>query len=351
VRVVIDVVGFLVSWLTLLGIYSILALTLNFESGVSGVTNFGKVLFYGVGAYTAAALTVYLVLILNGFDVGRTPPYSVEGIVALGQLAGQNPALNLALFALSLVLAFLAAGLLGYLLSYPILRVGPAFVGFTLLSSGELMRIFLQHFEPVGASKGLMSIPGPFAWVPEPRVRELAFLGVVLALLALTYVVLDRLVNSPLGRTLRAVRGDEVAALCLGKHVPRLKATVLFIGSGFAGVAGALLAYYLTAVNPGMFVPAVTFNVWAMIILGGMGNLRGSLVGAALLTLFDRLLTFLTPQLGITVISPDYVRWFSVGLLIVALLLLRPQGLLPEEPVKTPALEELEVALRGGGSG
>lgn len=344
-----DVVGFLVSWLTLFGIYSILSLSLNVESGVSGITNFGKVIFYGVGAYISATITTYLILILNGVDVSETPPYNVNGVILLGQLGNKTPLLNVGLLLLSVILAFVASGLLGYVLTYPILRVGPAFVGFTLLSSGELMRIFLLHYEPVGASKGLMAIPTPFGWVSDGRTRDLAFLGLVLGFLALTYVVSDRLVNSPLGRTLKAIRDDEIAALCLGKHVPRIKATILFIGSGFAGVAGVLLAYYLTSVNPNMFVPAVTFNVWAMIILGGFGNLKGSLLGAAIITLVDRALTFVTPQLGLTVISPDYLRWVIVGLLIVVVLLVNPKGLLPEKPVKTPALEEVRKELRGEG--
>lgn len=343
-----DIVGFMISWLTLFGIYAILSLTLNLESGTAGITNFGKVVFYGVGAYISATLTTYLVLMLNGVNVGEKPPYSIDGIILLGELGNKNPLLNIGLLVLSLVLAFIIAGVLGYLLTYPILRVGPAFVGFTLLSSGELLRIFLQHYEPVGASKGLMAIPTPFGWVAESRVREAAYLCLVLGLLALTYVVTYKLVNSPLGRTLRALRDDEIAALCLGKHVPRIKATVLFIGSGFAGVAGVLLAYYLTSVNPNMFVPAVTFNVWAMIILGGFGNLKGSLVGAAIVTFVDRALTFITPQLGITVISPDYLRWVIVGLLIVVVLIVNPKGLFPEKPIKTPAIDVVLEELRGG---
>lgn len=343
-----DVVGFMISWLTLFGIYAILSLTLNLESGTAGITNFGKVLFYGIGAYASATLTTYMVLMLNGVDVGETPPYDIRGIILLGELGNRNPLLNISLLTLSLIMAFALAGLVGYLLTYPILRVGPAFVGFTLLSAGELLRIFLQHYEPVGASKGLMAIPTPFGWIVEGRVRELAYLGLVMGLVALTYVVVHRLVNSPLGRTLRAIRDDEIAALCLGKHVPGTKATILFIGSGFAGVAGVLLAYYLTSVNPNMFVPLVTFNVWAMIILGGIGNLRGSLLGAAIITFVDRALTFVTPQLGVAVISPDYLRWVVVGLLIVVVLLVNPKGLLPERPIKTPALDEIAKELRDG---
>ncbi|MEZ0344952.1 MAG: branched-chain amino acid ABC transporter permease [Infirmifilum sp.] len=343
----IDIPGFLISWLTFFGIYAILAVTLNFESGTSGVTNFGKVFFYAIGAYIGAILTIYLFLMLNGVDLAKTPPYDVQAVVLLGQLSTKQPLLSLALFAASLLLAFVAAGVAGYLLSYPIIRVGPAFVGFTLLSTGELFRIFLQHYDPAGGSRGLMSIPGPFAWIPNPRLRDTLFLLVVLATLAVTYVVMHRLVNSPLGRTLRALRDDEIAALCLGKDVPKLKAKVLLIGSGFTGIAGVLLAYYMTAVNPDMFVPAVTFNVWAMIILGGMGNLRGALVGSAILTFFDRALSFITPQLGFTVISPDYVRGLLVGFLIVAILLYKPQGLFPEGRVNTVAWEEVEKAREG----
>lgn len=342
-----DVVGFMISWLTLFGIYAILSLTLNLESGTTGITNFGKVVFYGVGAYISATLTTYLILILSGVDVGKIPPYNIEGVILLGELGNKNPLLNIGLLVLSLVMAFAMSGALGYLLTYPILRVGPAFVGFTLLSSGELLRIFLQHYEPVGASKGLMAIPTPFGWIANSRVREATYLGLVLGLLALTYVITYKLVNSPLGRTLRALRDDEIAALCLGKHVPRVKATILFIGSGFAGIAGVLLAYYMTAVNPDMFVPAVTFNVWAMIILGGFGNLKGSLLGAAVITFVDRALAFVMPQLGVTIISPDYLRWVIVGLLIVVVLLVNPRGLLPEKPIKTPALDVVLEEFRG----
>jgi len=343
----IDLIGFAISWLTLFGIYAILSLTLNLESGTAGITNFGKVVFYGVGAYVAATITTYMTLILNGVDVGETPPYDVRGIVLLGELGSRNPLLNVGLLVLSVVVAFAAAGALGYILSYPIIRVGPAFVGFTLLSFGELLRVFLQHYEPVGGNKGLMAIPTPFGWVADSRLREVAYLGLVMGMLAVTYIVTYRLVNSPLGRTLRAVRDDEIAALCLGKHVPRIKATTLFIGSGFAGVAGVLLAYYLTSVNPNMFVPAVTFNVWAMIILGGFGNLKGSLIGAAVVTFVDRALTFVTPQLGVTLISPDYLRWVIVGLLIVVVLMVSPRGILPEEPIKTPALDIVSDELGG----
>ncbi len=346
-----DVLGFLVSWGTFLGIYAILAVSLNLEVGLTGMANFGKVAFYGIGAYLAASLSVYAVLAV--YHVAAAP-YTTEGIIALGKYGGASPALDLGIFAASLVLGFIIAGCVGYLLTYPTLRVGPAFLGITLLAFGELLRIFLLNYQPLGASKGLSGIPHPFLWIPDPVLRERLYVLVVLGFLAVTLWFAERITNSPFGRVLKAVRDDEVAALCMGKHVPRVKATVLFIGSGMAGVAGVLLAFYMSSVNPNMFVPAVTFNIWAMVILGGMGNNKGAVVGAAIITFVDRILTFITPNLGITIITPDYVRWMIVGILIVLVLMFMPGGLVPEKPIKTPAweaVESLEKESKEGGSG
>ncbi len=176
------------------------------------------------------------------------------------------------------------------------------------------------------------------------------YVAVVLAVLGAVYIYSEKTLNSPFGRLVKAVRDDEIAALCLGKHVPRTKATVLFIGSGFAGVAGVLMAYYLSSVNPNMFVATVTFNIWGMVILGGMANNKGAVVGAAILTFVDRALTFITPNLQITVITPDYIRWMIVGLLIVLVLMFLPQGLIPEEPVKTPAVNAVKEVKGEGGA-
>lgn len=345
-----DVIGFLVSWGTFFGIYSILAISLNLEVGFTGMANFGKVAFYAIGAYLAAIISTYSILAIYGVAV---PPYTTEGIIALGELGGKNPLLNIGLFLLAIALGFLIAGAVGYLLTYPTLRVGPAFLGITLLSFGELLRIFLQNYEPVGASKGLTAIPHPFLWLPDPALRERLYVLVVLGFLALVYFYTQRVVNSPFGRILKAIRDDEIATLCMGKHVPRTKATVLFMGSGFAGIAGVLLAFYLSSVNPNMFVPAVTFNIWAMVILGGMANNKGAILGAGIVTFVDRILTFVTPNLGITIITPDYVRWMVVGLLIVLVLMFMPKGLIPEKPIKTPAWDAVKEYLqkKEGGEG
>lgn len=339
-----DVMGFLISWATLFGIYAILSMSLNLEIGFTGMANFGKVAFYGLGAYLAASLTILTFLTLYNINV---PLHSVEAIIALGEIGSANPALNIGLLVLMLVLAFVFAGAVGYLVTYPTLRVGPAFLGITVLSFGELLRIFLRHFEPTGATKGLAGIPHPLSWVEPAQLRDGIYALIVLGVMLIVYVFAERMVNSPLGRVLRAVKDDEVAALCLGKHVPKIKATILFLGSGFAGVAGVLLVYYQGSVNPDMFIPAVTFNIWAMVIFGGMGNNKGAIVGAAVITFIDRasfVVNLLAPG---ALISPDYIRWMIIGLVIVLILLFKPSGIIPEKPIKTPAWQVVKEVVKG----
>ncbi len=329
-----DVIGFLLSWFTFFSIYAILSMSLNLEVGYAGMANFGKVAFYGIGAYVSAYVSMSIFLSLAGLNY---PLYSLEATMAMVKLASQNPMLNVSVFILTLILAFLIAGAIGYVIMYPTLRVGPAFFGITVLSFGELLRIFLRHYEPTGATYGLTGIPHPFAWIEDVFVKNLLFTSVTLIILILLFLYAQRLVNSPLGRTMLAIREDEIAALCMGKDVPKVKGKVLFIGSGMAGIAGCILAYYIGSINPNIFVPTVTFDVWAMMILGGIGNNKGAIVGAGIITLVDRAtaaINFVFPGL---IIDPNFIRWMIIGLIIILVLLFKPAGLIPQTYTWTPA--------------
>ena len=335
-----DVTGFILSWLVFFSIYSILAISLNLETGLTGMANFGKVAFYALGAYFTGYVSIELFLGLHGLDY---PIYSTDAIVALGKLSVEQPSLNLSVFLLTLVGSFLFAGIIGFLIMLPALRVGPAFFGITVLSFGEMLRIFLRHYKPVGATYGLVGIPHPLAWVGGGLPKDLGFALISLSLLAITYIYAQRITNSPLGRLLKAIRDDETAILYLGKNVPLVKGKVLFIGSGMAGVAGCLYAYYLGSITPNAFMPAVTFEVWAMMLLGGVGNNKGSILGAAIITFLDRstaALNFLFPNL---IIDPNFIRWMLVGVIIVVVLLFKPEGIIKEEYVWTPAWRLLEA--------
>ena len=344
-------INFLVSWLPIFAIYGILSISLNLEIGYTGMANFGKVAFYAIGAYLSAALTISVMLSLVGKSV---PLYSIEAVQALSTPGTgamyTHPTAYVGLFVLSLVLAFIVAGLVGYLITYPTLRVGPAFLGITVLAFGEMFRVFMRNYEPLGSTKGLFGLNNPFVWVGNPQLSQGLFALISLGLLLAVYIYAERFVNSPLGRTLRAIKDDEVAALCLGKHVPRVKATVFFVASGMAGVAGVLWTFYQGSVQPDTFVPILTFYVWAMVILGGMGNNLGALLGAAVFTLIDRILTFAAGMMGPSlIIPPNYLRWMIVGIVIVLVLIFRPEGIKPARPIKTPAWEAVREEVGEGG--
>ena len=154
------------------------------------------------------------------------------------------------------------------------------------------------------------------------------------------YLFAEKLVNSPYGRLLKSIRDDELAANVLGKDIVRVKGEILIIGSAMASVSGALYTFYVRGVYADDFIPMVTFIALTMVILGGLANNRGVILGSLIITLFDRLTrpSFLR-LLGVTfTFDISYIRYTLTGLLIILVLMFKPKGLLPEKPVRTPAL-------------
>jgi len=334
---VFDPVGFLISLLTLYGIYLILSLSLNLEYGYAGQPNFGKVAFYCIGSFTAAIVSTRLILLFYG--VGANP-CSISAKIALARIAASKPLTDVAAFLVSALAAVIITAAFGYMASYPALRLREDFLGIVLIASGEIVRVFLRNYYPLACGPyGLGGIPNPFSWVSDPRTRSAAFLSLVLALDAAVFILCERIANSPYGRLLKSIRDDEDAALVLGKNVTRVKGQVFIVGSALAGLAGSLYAYYVGYVNPDDFTPAVTFIVWVMVMLGGRANNLGVVLGTTIIVLIDRLSTLLDNFLTQLPFDPNYLRWLITGILMLTVLMIRPQGLIPEKPVKTPAWE------------
>jgi branched-chain amino acid transport system permease protein len=139
----------------------------------------------------------------------------------------------------------------------------------------------------------------------------------------LTFFVIQRIVNSPFGRILRAIREDETAALAVGKNVNKYKIIVFAIGAFFAGIAGSLYAHYITFIDPSSFTVMESITILLMVVFGGMGSLSGSFIGAAVLVILPELLRFVGMPSSIA--AP--LRQMIYGLLLVVLMLKRPQGI------------------------
>ncbi len=314
---------FTVDYFIYVGIFAILAISLNLESGYSGLTNFGVVAFFAIGAYTTALFTL-------GFPVFGP---NIEYFWGDAQI--QNPGLKLH-FLLSLAMGICVAGFAGYLISITTLRLREDYLAIVTIATGEILRIIFLHEDwihppgkgvAMGGFRGLR-IDNPFRSgfdiIPELTIRifgwtihipnffvrikgdyewsilgrtvsfeedffvRLAFLGLIVIFLCLTLIFAQTLVNSPFGRVMRGLREDTVATEALGKDTMRFKSLIFIVGSGIAGLAGGLYGYYFTLVNPDSFIPTLTFTIWIMMIIGGKANNYSVILGATLITFLER---------------------------------------------------------------
>jgi len=289
-------------FLVFVGIFGIVALSLNLEFGFAGIANFGKVAFFLIGAYTYALL-------------------SKIGIP----------------FPLCLIAGALTSALFGLLISLPALRLRTDYLAIAILAFGEILRLIVKSESWIaGGDWGTSVAPAISIAGASHHVGVLVNIGLVYFCLLICFLVAQLLANSPYGRVMRAIREDEVAAEALGKDRAKYKAQILMIGSAMVGVAGGLYVQYLHYVLPDMFVPMITFTVWIMVLLGGPGNNWGALLGAGLVELFKYGTNLAKPILPLDPINLQYILF---GVLIILVLFYRPQGLLKESPIKTKALE------------
>ena len=284
-----------------IGIFGIVALSLNLEFGFAGLANFGKVAFFLIGAYTYALLLQFGV------------PFYV-----------------------CLIIGALISAIFGLLVSLPALRLRMDYLAIAILAFGEILRLIVKSEDFAGGDWGLIVAP-IFSPTGSHFTYRLENIGLVFFCLIICFIVVQLLANSPYGRAMRATREDEIAAESLGKNISKYKAQALMLGSAMAGVAGGLYAQYNQCVLPGMFMPMITFTVWIMVLLGGPGNNWGVLLGAALVQIFEKG-TNIAKDYLVLPIDPSNLQYILFGALIIFVLLYRPQGLLKESTVRIKTL-------------
>jgi branched-chain amino acid transport system permease protein len=336
----IDLLSTTIALLTFFGISALMALSLNLEYGVAGIPNFGKVLFVSIGAYTAGLTYTYLLPLLGA----HTPVYPCGPTLAeaLQLRTGIiRNALDVGLFNFFLtgLIAMLAGGLVGVLASYPALRLQEEwYLALVLLVAGEIVRIIVRGYEPIICGhNGMSGIAQPFMALGNPTLSSVAYLALILGLVALVFLFCERLIHSPYGRLLKAMREDSQVTLSLGKRVPRIRAQVMFIGSAIAALAGVFFVANLGFASTNDYVVALTLDVWVMVVIGGVGNNRGALLGAFIVTILDRVTAIAAIGLDASGFPLEftYFRFILFGLIILLMLRFRPQGLLPEKPGTT----------------
>ncbi len=275
--------------LTMISLYVILGLSLNLVVGYGGMLSLCHAAFYGIGAYASTLLMVK---------------------------AGWS-------FLPSLAVAVTVVGVIAYLISIPSIRFHGDF--FVLATLGFQIIIFSILYNWVGFTKGPYGISG----IPRPTLLGLkvvsppGFFAFSLVLTLVVWFITRRLAKTPYGRTLEAVRDDEMAALALGKNVTRFKRSVFCIAGGLAAVAGVLFASYASYIDPTSFTLDESVFILCVVIIGGAGNMRGPIIGAMILVLLPELLRFVR--------MPDAIaanmRQVIYGLLLVMMMRFRPQGI------------------------
>lgn len=330
----INLLIFITSTLVLYGVYLILAISLNLEYGFAGQPNFGKVFFFSVGAYATGVLVATLVSALANFNGDI---YSFAASTFRSDYAITHPLQIIGVFVLALIVSILVGAAFGYLASYPALRLREDYLSITLLLLGEISRSFVRSTPSIaGGANGLGGIPNPFAWLNDGNAILAAYATLVMAIAGAVYWYANRLANAPYGRMLKSMRDDENASKSLGKVVPRMKGEILLVGSAMAGLAGCLYTFYLNYVSADSFITIWTINAWLMVILGGVANNKGAVVGALLLTALQTSTQFGISAFGIAASAEvNYLRYIAISIILISVLVFRPKGLIPEKPQKT----------------
>ncbi len=276
--------------LVIFGIYAILAMSLDIIVGYTGIPSLGHAAFSLVGAYTSTLLALNL-----GF-----PPL-------LGMLIGG-----------------ILASIAGAIVSYPAIKMKGDYLALATFGFGIIAYVVAKNW--VSLTRGPMGLPGiPALSVFGFEFSEVWQYLIFVALIAfITYFLLILLVKRPFGRVLKAIREDERAARALKKNTPLFKLKVFMTGAFFAGIAGALYAHYITFIDPSSFTVMESITILLMVIFGGMGTLRGAILGAFLLIAIPEALRFL----GLPSSIAAQLRQMLYGLILVILMIFRPQGIL-----------------------
>lgn len=326
-------------------IFSMMALALNLQTGLTGVVNFGVIFFVGIGAVTTAVLST---------------KYGVSPLTTM-------------------FIGMLISGTIGFLLAYPSLKLRTDYFAIVTITLGEFLRLLL-NVEPYfgtknvygGTNVGILNVSGPLKDYYR-RNFYIVFLGLLsLFFLILMYFIVNKLTYSPYGRILKAIREDEDVVEAYGYNVFYYKASVLAIGGALFAIPGSFIAWKDASVYPGTIAITTTFFVWAAFIIGGKGNSKGMIIGGTiiafsnrwirglsevdrsesfLLSTLDSIYRWIVVDIGgflfgdeswlysfvnedAVVLDLNFMQIFFIGMIIIFFLYRFEEGLIPEMPYR-----------------
>jgi branched-chain amino acid transport system permease protein len=313
------------------GVDIIACLGLNQQFGVAGITNFGFIIFQAAGAYTAAILSM--------------PGQSANGGFQ-SYIGGWN---------LPWPVPWIGAMIVGGLVALPFTflvgrRLRGDFAAVGLLVTAVMANLLVTNYRPLlNGSAGLSLVPAPLqsTYNPQSQGYQWLYAAVTLVLAAAVYLLVRRVTESPYGRSLRAMRDNDLVADSLGKNLLSLRAAMLVLGGMLAGLSGAILVGFINLWAPSAWGYAETIVLFAAVIIGGAGSHRGAVLGAILVPVAFEEATRYIPQFGPPGLVED-LQWVAIGLLIVVFLWFRPQGVLPERRRRTGSWPAQSIDIPNG---
>jgi branched-chain amino acid transport system permease protein len=333
VPLVVDAGGDLLNDMVLAAAYIVMALGLNVVVGFAGLTDLGYVAFYAIGAYTAAYLA-------SGFWAGANDGHGVA--VLAGALGSELPGIHVN-FLVVIVVAAAATALAGAAIGIPTLRLRGDYIAIVTLAFGEIIGRVAANGSDIALLGGTLTAGpnniGPIDKIDLPLLAPFDAVNVrpwywfALALVAVALLITIRLRDSRLGRAWIAVRDDEDAAAVAGIPIARTKLLAYATGAALGGMAGAFLASYLAIVNASQFQFSFSIFVFTMVVVGGLGSIPGAVAGAIVMSainswLLPDVLSSLPRTAGLG-FDLEAVESGIYGLILLVVMLLRPQGLVP----------------------
>jgi len=279
--------AYFIHLLILIGIYIILAISLQLAIGFTGLLNLGHIAFFGIGAYTSALLT------LNGwpFWIG----FLFAGVITM---------------------------IFGFLLAMATNKLKGDYLALATMGFSFVVYAVLLNWS--GLTRGPLGLPG----IPKPSLfgitfsSNLSFLILVVIIGLASYFIISRIVRSPFGRVLGSIRDDELASRSLGKNVFKVKLVVLGVSAFFAGIAGSLYAHYITFIDPSSFTILQIIPVLLIVIVGGLASLEGTIIATVVILLIPELLRFV--GFPSSIIGP--ARQIIYALILLLILIFKPKG-------------------------
>ena len=330
-------------------LYLITSLTVNLEFGYTGIPNFGKVLFVSVAGLIAGSLSYRLaVAFLNLKSTGDVIGAQALFTTSINDYIQTHPFFGLELFFFALFVGAAVAAAVGYLASFPAIRLREDYLGMLLLAAGQFFLILDNAYYPINGGDLGLELPNPLAWTTGTQgLDAVVALGILSLATVGVYLYAERTARSPLGRMLRAIRDNDISSNAIGKNTVGVRRNTLIIASAISGIVGVLFILYAPAVNSLTFTRTVwTFYPFVIVILGGAANNLGVAIGSFVFvgiteTMAEAANCVQANGLSLPVDINALIPIF-VGSLLIIILLWRPKGLIKERPSYTISKSKLQ---------